>query len=218
MSPTLAELERAAQDVIMIMKNVPELASQKVAVIGGLALWKYMPKGRSTEDVDFMISVDGPKSVKPKLLAMKNSRFVERAQYFYYKAAYFPPTAVAIKSIEPGTVPYISVDDLIVFKIFSCGLRSEVTKSKRDALDAYRLLDQRTATEGPMHLAKHQVDVVLPGLADVVKHTTQDDKWWKMRLGLGAGSSSPSSSKHGTTPSGPSSRGSGSRPSARKAR
>lgn len=49
MSPSLAELEAAARDVIRIMKTVPGLSEQHIAVIGGMALWKYLPRGRSTE-------------------------------------------------------------------------------------------------------------------------------------------------------------------------
>ncbi|KAI8949883.1 hypothetical protein F4801DRAFT_579985 [Xylaria longipes] len=220
--PSLLDLERAAMDVIKIMKAVPDLAKQKVAVIGGLALWNFMPRGRSTEDVDFIITLDGPKSVKPKLLALKNSPFVERAQFFFYKspsgalvqidfvgqfqAAYFPPTAVTVRDISPGTIPYISVDDLIVFKIFSCGLRSEVSKSRRDALDAFRLLEQKTRASGPLRLSKHQIDAVVPGLNDVVRLTNNDDAWWKNRLGLSMTTSSNPGSKqpsgHGATGSG----------------
>jgi hypothetical protein len=49
MSHTLSELDAAASDVIQTLKGIPELASCKIAVIGGLALWKYIPNGRATE-------------------------------------------------------------------------------------------------------------------------------------------------------------------------
>ena len=43
------DLESAAENVIALMKTVPQLADTKIVVIGGLALWKYIPAGRSTE-------------------------------------------------------------------------------------------------------------------------------------------------------------------------
>lgn len=50
---TQAELERAASDVIRYMKTLPELADSRVAVFGGLALWKYIPDGRTTDVYPF---------------------------------------------------------------------------------------------------------------------------------------------------------------------
>lgn len=47
--PSLKDLEAAAADVIAILKDIPGLSEARVAVIGGLALWKYMPRGRTTE-------------------------------------------------------------------------------------------------------------------------------------------------------------------------
>lgn len=48
-SYTQSELEAAASFVIQALKGMPEFASCEVAIIGGLALWKYVPKGRTTE-------------------------------------------------------------------------------------------------------------------------------------------------------------------------
>lgn len=47
--PSLQELEGAAADVISILKGVDEFKEASIAVIGGLALWKYIPSGRTTE-------------------------------------------------------------------------------------------------------------------------------------------------------------------------
>lgn len=49
MPPSLAEVQDAARDVIRIMKTVPSLSRAQIAVIGGMAVWNYIPKGRSTE-------------------------------------------------------------------------------------------------------------------------------------------------------------------------
>ncbi|KAI1647086.1 uncharacterized protein F4817DRAFT_115910 [Daldinia loculata] len=233
MSPSLAELEAAARDVIRIMKTVPGLSEQHIAVIGGMALWKYLPRGRSTEDVDFIITLDGPKSIKPRLLALNNSPFVEYAQWFYYKtpndrliqidfvghfqAAYFPPTAQRVKDIPEGTIPYITPSDLIVSKIFSCGLRGDPTKSRRDAADAENLLNEVTKSHGPLILAPHQLNPVQGGLPDVIRQTDKNRDWWMTRLGLVTPSNSTSESAGQTSGGGSygggSSRGSGGRES-----
>lgn len=47
--PSLNELESAAAQVIAILKSISEFSDASVAVIGGLALWKYIPNGRTTE-------------------------------------------------------------------------------------------------------------------------------------------------------------------------
>jgi hypothetical protein len=52
-----------------------------------LGLWKYLRGYRTTEDVDFLITVQGaPKTVKDKLLAMPSSPFQQQAQLFFYKS------------------------------------------------------------------------------------------------------------------------------------
>lgn len=48
-SLTQPELDAAASYVIQTLKEMPEFASCEVAIIGGLALWKYVPRGRTTE-------------------------------------------------------------------------------------------------------------------------------------------------------------------------
>ena len=42
------EMEEAAIGVLRILKTVPEFGAAKVAVIGGMALWKHMPRYRNT--------------------------------------------------------------------------------------------------------------------------------------------------------------------------
>lgn len=43
------ELERAASDVIQNVKQIQELRHARLSVIGGLALWHYLPEYRSTD-------------------------------------------------------------------------------------------------------------------------------------------------------------------------
>lgn len=49
MTVELRELEYAVCDVIQIIKQIPELAESRLAVIGGLALWHYLPGHRPTD-------------------------------------------------------------------------------------------------------------------------------------------------------------------------
>jgi len=48
-SYTQSELNAAASYVIQTLKGMEEFACCEVAVIGGLAPWKYVPSGRTTE-------------------------------------------------------------------------------------------------------------------------------------------------------------------------
>ena len=47
--PIRAQLEAAAADVIRILKGISEYSNARIAIIGGLALWKYIPVGRTTD-------------------------------------------------------------------------------------------------------------------------------------------------------------------------
>ena len=51
--PTRSQLETAAADVIGILKGISEYSDARIAIIGGLALWKYIPRGRTTEVLGF---------------------------------------------------------------------------------------------------------------------------------------------------------------------
>jgi len=47
--PSRNQLETVAADVIRILRGISEYSNTRIAVIGGLALWKYIPTGRTTE-------------------------------------------------------------------------------------------------------------------------------------------------------------------------
>ncbi|PMB65175.1 hypothetical protein BM221_008531 [Beauveria bassiana] len=190
-APAFNELETAAQAVIAALKTMSEFSRAKILVIGGLGLWKYLRQYRTTEDVDFLITVQGaPKTVKDKLLAMPSSPFQQRAQDFVFKA----PNGKQIQiDMTPDWqviitfhrfLPYISELDLLVFKINCCGLRSTAVKKIRDAKDA-RILLEDIRSQGSISLSPLQKNAVLAGLEDVVKLTRGGDMaWWKSQLGL----------------------------------
>ena len=91
-----------------------------------------------------------------------------------------------------GHVSFISVIDLIIFKIHSCGLRAEKVKRSRDANDAEALLVE-VIKEAPLTLTTAQADLVEIGIPDVVKNGKRNENWWRKRLGLSDDASSSNS-------------------------
>ncbi|KAI0470690.1 hypothetical protein GGR56DRAFT_683756 [Xylariaceae sp. FL0804] len=228
MSLGFEEIEHAACDVIQIIKQIPELGHTRLSVIGGLALWHYLPDYRPTDNINFVTNIStSPSSVKKKLLDLPSSPFVQRAQVLYYQSPagrdiqvnicpewlcpYFPESAQNIRRIPYGTVPYIALADLVVFKLDSSGLRSNLVKKERDARDAAALVEHEleqqlrlrsrgdgSGSSGGGHLAlgPRQEEVVEEALCDVARCGTKDKAWWERSLGL---------SRTGTTPPPPSS-------------
>ncbi|KAJ5902768.1 hypothetical protein N7495_003296 [Penicillium taxi] len=197
---SFAELEAAAGAVIEILKTIPEFSNSRIVVIGGLGLWKYIRNYRTTDDVDFLITVQGaPKAVKDKLLALPSSPFQQRAQLFYYKSSngkliqiditpdwqspYVPSAAIPISTVRPNALPYISELDLLIFKINSCGLRPTPGKKLRDATDALELLED-LSSKGPIVLSVSQKNVILQCLDDVARTSGRDKAWWIAKLAL----------------------------------
>jgi hypothetical protein len=88
-----------------------------------------------------------------------------------------------VRNLAVGQIPFIRHEDLIVFKIFSCGMRGDDTdKARNDAQDAEELLDM---VMSPLNLDPHQKDIVTTRLGDVLKYCTNRTQfWWKRRLGL----------------------------------
>ncbi|KAJ5257473.1 hypothetical protein N7524_009029 [Penicillium chrysogenum] len=199
-TPSFAELEVAAGAVIDILKTMPEFSNSRIAVIGGLGLWNYLRRYRTTEDVDFLITVQGaPKAVKDRLLAMPSSQFQQQAQLFFSKGVggksiqiditpdwqspYVPSAAVPISAARSNALPYISELDLLVFKINCCGLRPTPAKKLRDATDA-RTLAEDMCSRGSINLTPAQKSAVLQGLDDVAQLSRRDKSWWMAKLAL----------------------------------
>ncbi|KAL2867592.1 uncharacterized protein BJX67DRAFT_387830 [Aspergillus lucknowensis] len=189
--PSFPELEAAAGAVIRILQTMPEFSNSKIAVIGGLGLWKYLRNYRTTEGA--------PQAVKDKLLAIPSFPFQQRAQLFVYKASngkltqiditpdwqspYVPSAALPVSAVRPNALPYISELDLLVFKINSCGLRPTAGKKIRDANDVMELTEH-LSSQGPIMLSSLQKDVVRQGLNDVVQLSARDRAWWMAKLAL----------------------------------
>ena len=90
-----------------------------------------------------------------------------------------------VRDVPPGVVPYISMSDLIVFKISSCGLRADTGKKRKDATDAQQLLES-TTQDGPLSLSPIQKKTALEGLQDVVGLSDFPETWWEVNLGVTA--------------------------------
>ncbi|KAL9098448.1 MAG: hypothetical protein Q9163_005892 [Psora crenata] len=197
--PSRTRLETAAADVIRILKGISECSNARIAIIGGLAVWRYIPTGRTTEDI---VNIhNAPQGVKQRLLALPNSPFIQQAQFFYYKtpggshiqvditpewqSPYMPAAAVKPRDLPAGAIPWISETDLVVFKMKSCGLRPQPSKSRTDAADAGNLLEQLTV-HASLNLTAAQRAIVEPCIEDVVANGTKTTAWWRARLGLPA--------------------------------
>jgi len=91
-----------------------------------------------------------------------------------------------VNTVEASALPYISMHDLIVFKINSCGMRGTLKKKERDAGDAEALLDLVADSRAfCLTLNQHNTrNVLLIGLKDVVALTSHPEAWWKRKLGL----------------------------------
>ncbi|KAI1662640.1 hypothetical protein F4813DRAFT_394825 [Daldinia decipiens] len=196
----LQELESAACDVIQNVKQIQDLRHARLSVIGGLALMHYLPEYRSTDNINFITNIStSPSSLKKRLVEQPESPFFQRSQALFYKAPrgqeirvdispewlspYLPESAVKVEDISRDEVPYISLTDLIVFKLDSSGLRSNPVKKERDAQDAAALVDFATH-KSSLQLSEKQEQVVEEALCDVAKCGTKEKGWWERRMGL----------------------------------
>ncbi|KAF6807449.1 hypothetical protein CSOJ01_08178 [Colletotrichum sojae] len=200
MIPTLNELESAAVQVIIVLKGMSEFSQARIAVIGGLALWKYMPQGGTTEDVDLFNNIDSaPHGVKSKLLNLPNSPFVQQAQFFFLKHG---STLIQIDLTPAWQVIPVHAGRRIGDQAragrshpvhFACRphrfqntllrFAAHAAKKRQDAADARNLLEIETRSSA-LSLTSAQRAAVEPGISDVVAHTETDEKWWRQRLGL----------------------------------
>jgi hypothetical protein len=88
-----------------------------------------------------------------------------------------------VQDIAKGEVPFISCEDLVIFKIHCCGLRGEKAKAEIDARDAMDLLDTMAR---PLELSPQQQSVVNAGIDSVLEHCSRKKSlsWWRKKLGL----------------------------------
>ncbi|KAI1822142.1 hypothetical protein F4861DRAFT_516220 [Xylaria intraflava] len=225
MAHGLKELEDAVCNVIQIIKQIPELERLRLAVVGGLALWHYLADHRKTDNINFITDVStSPSLIKKKLLGHPKSPFREDKQTFLYRNPagwdiqiefcsqwrfpYLPRAARFVRELLYGEVPYISLADLIVFKLDSSWLAPpDVPEKSRDGHDAAALLEneivQRAAnperaeptstllcpaatkvTEPVVRLSPRQENFVRDAFCDMARCGSRDKSWWEDCLGL----------------------------------
>lgn len=100
---------------------------------------------------------------------------------------YLPSAARPAHDISPvpERLPYVSLVDLIAFKMDACGLRDSPPKKQQEARDAAALLEV-AAEHSALQLNDDQARVVEECLPDVLRHSEDPDKqgksWWQIRL------------------------------------
>ncbi|XXH03561.1 hypothetical protein Hte_009966 [Hypoxylon texense] len=207
------ELEHATCDVLHNVKQIHELRNAKLSVIGGLAVWHYLPRYRQTDNINFITNLStSPSSLKKRLLEKPDSPFFQRSQALYYRSPkgqdirvdispqwlgpYLPESATKVQDLSDDEIPYISLTDLIVFKLDSSGLRSNPLKKDRDARDAAALVDH-ASRRGAIALSEKQEQVVEEALCDVGRCGTKEKSWWVDQMGL---NKNPATTTTTTTP------------------
>jgi hypothetical protein len=99
------------------------------------------------------------------------------------KFPYIPEAAAAINTVQAGALPYISVLDLMVFTVYSCGLYYLPEKRKKAAHDV-ESLSQLLSNPGPPVLTAQQRQAARDGLITLAENSIHAVSWWITRLGI----------------------------------
>jgi len=99
---------------------------------------------------------------------------------------FLPSAAKPASEIQPTPeqLPYISLEDLIVFKMDACGLRDSAQSKQAEVRHAAALLELATE-HSALSLNDDQARMVEESLADVLRHAPSDKQskaWWQSRL------------------------------------
>ena len=94
---------------------------------------------------------------------------------------YFPSAAQRVKDIPAGAIPYIALEDLILFKIYSCHRRGQC-KALADARDAFSLLG---IARQPLVLTEEQRVSIAAGASHALELIPEFQRaLFRRRLGL----------------------------------
>ncbi|KAI1433242.1 hypothetical protein GGR50DRAFT_513018 [Xylaria sp. CBS 124048] len=196
--PSAADLEQAAISVVHLMRGVPGLASVRLALIGDLAVQKYLGQSGPCESIEFVTKSVSPSLVKKSLLSHGNGTIVERAPAIFYRHStgwlvevkvtpewlypYFPSSAQMVADIRK--LPYISLVDLFIFKADACGLHESDEGRQKEARDACALL-ALASEHFPLKLDDDKLQRVEEALDTLVTYSPSenDRRWWERRLG-----------------------------------
>ncbi|KAI1335146.1 hypothetical protein F5Y15DRAFT_257887 [Xylariaceae sp. FL0016] len=197
---TFAKLEQAALHIIRLVSDTPGLENTRLAVIGDLAVCKYLKQYERPMSIEFIVSKSSsPSRVRKEIVGHPMTPLVEKSQRVFYKHSsgfeievkftpdwlcpYLPTSAQCVRNLK--TLPYISIEDLIVFKADACSLRDSTAGKQREAHDAAALLEL-AAEHCRLQLDEDKLDRVEQALEDVVEFSApqQDKTWWQKRLGM----------------------------------
>ena len=97
---------------------------------------------------------------------------------------YLPDSARPIRD-DIETLPYMSLEDLLVFKVDACGLHERTSSKQREASDAAELLEL-ASEHTPLNLVEDKLDRDQQSLSDVARFSPpeNDKSWWQQRLGM----------------------------------
>ncbi|KAI0447263.1 hypothetical protein F4803DRAFT_363603 [Xylaria telfairii] len=197
--PSIADLEQAALSVVHLMQNVAGLANIRIALIGDLAVKKYLEQPGTCEGIEFIITKSASPSLVKKILLTHGKGFIaEKAQAIFYRhpagwvvevkitpewlCPYLPSSAQLVADIKK--LPYISLADLFVFKADACGLHESDAGKKRQVRDAGALLEL-ASEHFPLKLEEDKLQKVEEALDTLVDYSPPeyDRRWWERRLG-----------------------------------
>ncbi|KAI0862812.1 hypothetical protein F4860DRAFT_98199 [Xylaria cubensis] len=196
--PSIADLEQAALSVIHLMQGVAGLANIRIALIGDLAVKKYLEQPGSCESIEFITTSASPSQVKKTLLSHGKGIIAEKAQAIFYRhptgwvveikitpewlCPYLPSSAQPVADIKK--LPYISLADLFVFKADACGLHESTAGRQRQVRDAGALLEL-ASEHFPLKLEEDKLQKVEEALDTLVDYSPPeyDRRWWERRLG-----------------------------------
>lgn len=97
---------------------------------------------------------------------------------------YLPAAARPVRD-NVNVLPYISLEDLVVFKADACGLRERETSKQQEACDAAALLEL-ASEHSPLKLEDSRLERLEQALSDVVEFSgpEHDKSWWQRCLGM----------------------------------
>ncbi|KAI1744606.1 hypothetical protein F4680DRAFT_231454 [Xylaria scruposa] len=194
--PSLADLEHAALSVIHLIQGVAGLADIEIALIGDLAVMKYLEQSDSCKSIEFITTSASASHVKKTLLIHGKGVITEEAEAIFYRH----PSGWKVEiKITPGwlcpylttqlvagikKLPYVSLADLFVFKADTCGLHDTTAERRRQARDASALLEL-ASEHFPLKLEEDKLQKVEQALDTLVDYSPPeyDRRWWERRLG-----------------------------------
>jgi hypothetical protein len=154
----------------------------------------------SQSSIDFVISKSSsPGRVRKEIISHPMSPLIEKSGAVFFRAKTglevevkivpdwlcpYLPAAARPAQADPNSLPYISLEDLLVFKVDECGLRERESSKRKEACDAAALLEL-ASKHGPLHLDEDKMDRIEQALHEIVEYTAPeyDKSWWQMRLG-----------------------------------